>query len=147
MLEGSHGMPRDADAAVALLEEKVKDGDAEAMWMLGMCCEFGMGTYQDIARADQLYQCGAEQGSSTARLLMDELKNKNGRGCAQMDLAGKSQIKQRKQGFVPQKLRWTENNCCDDNAKVLASMLLMHVPLITLDLSCKINSFVRHVLI
>ena len=86
MLEGSHGVERDADTAVALLEEKVKDGDAEAMWMLGVCCEFGMGTEQDVARAEQLYERGAEQGNATAELLTDKLKNKNGRGCTQMDL-------------------------------------------------------------
>ena len=88
LLEGSHGVARDADAAVALLEEKVKDGNAEAMWMLGVCCEFGMGTEQDVARAEQLYNRGAEQGNATAKLLTDKLKNKNGRGCTQMNLAG-----------------------------------------------------------
>ena len=85
MLEGSHGMARDADAAVALLEEKAQ-GDAEAMWMLGVCCEFGMGTEQDVARAEQLYKRGAEQRNTTAKLLTGKLKNKNGRGCTQMDL-------------------------------------------------------------
>ena len=34
MLEGSHGMTRDAEAA--FLEEKMKHGDAEAMRMLGV---------------------------------------------------------------------------------------------------------------
>ena len=91
MLEGSHGMARDADAAVALLEDKVKDGDAEAMWMLGVCCEFGMGTEQDVDRAEQLYKRGAEQGNATAKLLADKLKNKNGRGCTQMDLEGEQE--------------------------------------------------------
>ena len=86
MLEGSHGMPRDADTAVALLEEKVKDRDAEAMWMLGVCNEFGMGTEQDVGRADQLYERGAEQGNATAKLLSYKLWNRNGRGCTQMDL-------------------------------------------------------------
>ena len=91
MLEGSHGMARDAEAAVALLEAKVKDGDAEAMWMLGVCCEFGMGTEQDVARAEKLYERGAEQGNATARLLTDKLENQNGRGCTQMDLAGEQE--------------------------------------------------------
>ena len=36
LLEGSHGMARDAEAVVALLEAKVKHGDAEAMRMLGV---------------------------------------------------------------------------------------------------------------
>ena len=93
MLEGSHGMARDADAAVELLEEKVKDGKAEAMWMLGVCCEFGMGTEQDVKRAEQLYKRGAEQGNATAKLLTDKLKNKNGRGCTQMDLEGEQEKK------------------------------------------------------
>ena len=86
LLEGSHGMARDANAAVALLEEKVKDGDAKAMWMLGVCCEFGMGTEQDVERAEQLYKRGAWQGNATAKLLTKKLKNWNGRGCTQMDL-------------------------------------------------------------
>ena len=34
LLEGSHGMTRDADAA--FLEEKMKHGDAEAMRILGV---------------------------------------------------------------------------------------------------------------
>ena len=54
--------------------------------MLGVCCEFGMGTEQDVARAEQLYKCGAEQGNATAKLLTGKLKNKKGRGCTQMNL-------------------------------------------------------------
>ena len=72
MLEGSHGMARDADAAMALLEEKVKDGDAKSMWMLGVCCEFGMGTKQDVDRAEQLYK---HWSRATAKLLTGKLKN------------------------------------------------------------------------
>ena len=75
----------------ALLEEKVKDGDAVAMWMLGVCCEFGMGTEQNVERAEQLYKCGAEHGNATSKLLTDELKNKNGRGSTQMDLGGEQE--------------------------------------------------------
>ena len=45
---GGHPQDGDADVAVALLEEKVKDRDAEAMLVLGVCCEFGMGTEQDV---------------------------------------------------------------------------------------------------
>ena len=87
LLEGSHVMARDAGAAVALLEEEVKEWGTEAMWMLGLCCEFGIGTEQSVKRAEQLYKRGAEQGSRTAMLLADKLKNKNGRGCTQMDLS------------------------------------------------------------
>ena len=45
---GGHPQDGDADVAVALLEEKVKDRDAEVMLVLGVCCEFGMGTEQDV---------------------------------------------------------------------------------------------------
>ena len=104
MLEGSHRMERDSDAAVALLEEKVEDGDAEAMLMLGVCCEFGMGTEQDVERAEQLYKRGEEQGNATAKLLTDKLKNKNGRGCTQMDL-GCEQENKRKAMILESNLR------------------------------------------
>ena len=87
LLEGSHGMARDAEAAVALLEAKVKDGDAEAMWMLGVCCEFGMGTSQDVPRAEQLYKRGRAQGNATANLLFF------GRMCIQMKLRGEQENK------------------------------------------------------
>ena len=99
MLEGSHGMTRDADAAVALLEAKVKDGDAEAMWMLGVCCEFGMGTGQDVERAEKLFERGAEHGNETAKLLTDLLKNKNGRSNTQMDSGCEQQNKSENKGL------------------------------------------------
>ena len=81
LLEGSHGMERDADAAVALLEEQVKDGDAKAMWMLGMCCEYGMGTEQDVERANQLYIRAAEKRNLTAKLLVGKLYDWKARSC------------------------------------------------------------------
>ena len=55
-LSGYCGAEVDANKAVALLEERVKEDDAEAMWMLGLCFEYGMGTEQDIERAETLYQ-------------------------------------------------------------------------------------------
>ena len=87
LLEGSHGKARDAKAAVVLLEEKAKNNDSDAMWMLGVCCEFGMSTEQDVARAEQLYQQAAQQQNTTAQLLLDKLKNWNGRGCTNMNLS------------------------------------------------------------
>ena len=140
MLEGSHGMARDADAAVALLEEKVKDGNAEAMWMLGVCCEFGIGTEQDVDRAEQLYKRGAEQENATAELLTKKLKNENGRGCTQMDLE-REQAKTNNSCISPfvKQLRFlTDHLSWPPVGETLASMLLMHVPLTTLNLDCKI---------
>ena len=79
-------MARDADGAVVVLEERTKDRDAQAMWLLGLCCEYGMGTEQDTQRAEQLFQQAAQQGDETAKLLVGKLNNKNGRGCLDMDL-------------------------------------------------------------
>jgi len=62
MLSGRGGAEIDPDTAVALLEERVKDGDIDAKWMLGLCCEYGMGIKQDITRALELYrQCDADE--------------------------------------------------------------------------------------
>ena len=44
-----------SNRAIALLEERVEEGDTEAMWMLGICNEFGLETEQDTERAELLY--------------------------------------------------------------------------------------------
>ena len=62
-LSGLGGCGVDEDGAVALLEERVKEGDDEAMWMLGVCNEYGRGTEQDIARAEMLYKQSRERGN------------------------------------------------------------------------------------
>ena len=88
MLEGRNGMARDADGAVVVLQQQVDEHhDAQAMWLLGLCCEYGMGTEQDTQLAEQLFQQAAQQGDETAKLLV-ELENKKGRGCLDMDLEG-----------------------------------------------------------
>ena len=87
LLEGSHDFVRNPDAAVALLEELVKDRNTEAMWMLGVCCEFGMGTEKDVDRTEQLYKNAAQKGNAAAKALAGKLVNWNGRGCTRMDLS------------------------------------------------------------
>ena len=62
-LSGLGGCEVDEDGAVALLEERVKEGDGEAMWMLGVCNEYGRGTEQDIERAEMLYKQSSERGN------------------------------------------------------------------------------------
>ena len=69
-LSGRGGVEVDADGAVALLEERAKEGDCEARWMLGMCCEYGVGTEQDIERAEKLYREYREGGNAVGDLLM-----------------------------------------------------------------------------
>ena len=73
-LSGVGGCEIDADEAVALLEERVKDKDAEAMWMLGVCNEFGRGCEQDISRAEELYKQSSDEGNEIGKILV---KNKN----------------------------------------------------------------------
>ena len=70
-LSGLGGVEVDEDEAVALLEERAKDGDSEAKWMLGLCCEYGMGTEQDIHRAELLYQQSKKAGNVVGRFLLE----------------------------------------------------------------------------
>ena len=88
MVEECHGAAREEDAAVALFEAKVKDGDVEAMWMLGVCCEYGVGMKQDAHRAEELYKSAAEQGNATAKRLSCELDDKKEFRRMEMDLEG-----------------------------------------------------------
>ena len=69
MLSGHGGADVDTKGAVALLEERVKEGDAEAMWMLGVCCEFGIGIEQDIERASKLYSQSKDRGNEIGEKL------------------------------------------------------------------------------
>ena len=83
-LSGRGGVDVDVDGAVALLKERVMKGDGEAKWMLGLCCEYGIGTEQDIERAEMLYRESYEGGNGVGEFLM-----KNGKG----DLRGVMKVK------------------------------------------------------
>ena len=80
-LTGLGGVEVDVDEAVALLEERAKEGDSEAKWMLGLCCEYGMGIEQDIERAELLYRQSSEGGNVVGKLLW---WNVGGRGSGVM---------------------------------------------------------------
>ena len=60
----------DVERAVVLLEESVGKGDDEAMWMLGLCCEYGIGTEQNNERAKLLYHQSNEAGNAVGVFLM-----------------------------------------------------------------------------
>ena len=62
-LSGRGGATKDEDGAALLLEERVKENDKEAMWMLGLCCEYGMGCKKDFERAKTLYKQSCDSGS------------------------------------------------------------------------------------
>ena len=67
-LSGLGGAEKDEDGAVVLLEERVKKGDDdEAMWMLGVCNEYGIGIEQDTERAGELYKRSCERGNEIGK--------------------------------------------------------------------------------
>ena len=80
MLSGRGGAAVDAKGAVVLLEERVKGKDAEAMWMLGVCSEFGIGIEQDIERASKLYGQSKEGGNVIGKNLVQNGKYERGSG-------------------------------------------------------------------
>ena len=80
LLSGYCGAEVDADKAVVMLEERVKEGDEQAMWMLGLCCEYGMGTEQDIERAETLYKQSRDKGSEIGSYLAENEGGERGNG-------------------------------------------------------------------
>ena len=86
MLSGRGGAAIDAKGAVMLLEERVKDRDAEAVWMLGVCSEFGIGIEQDIERATKLYGQSKEGGNEIGEnLVQNGVKYGRGSGYLRID--------------------------------------------------------------
>ena len=61
-LTGRGRVDVDVAGAIVLLEQRVKEGDGDAMWMLGLCYEFGIGVEQNEEQAESLYaqSCNAE---------------------------------------------------------------------------------------
>ena len=74
-LSGLGGVKIDAEGAVALLEERAEKDDDEAKWILGLCCEFGIGIKQDIERAELLYSQSGEEGNVVGGFLSENSKD------------------------------------------------------------------------
>ena len=79
-LSGCGGAEVDEDGAVVLLEEREKDKDVEAMWMLGLCYEYGMGVEQDLKRAEELYKGSSEDRSVIGKFLAEHGEEERGSG-------------------------------------------------------------------
>ncbi len=62
----------DVDGAVKLLEERVEEGDGEAMWMLGLCKEYGRGIERGIEGAEKLYEESKEAGNEIGEILVEK---------------------------------------------------------------------------
>ena len=74
------GVEIDEEGAVAQLEECANNGEGQAKWMLGLCCEYGMGIEQDIERAELLYQQSKEGGNVVGEFLLKNGKDERGSG-------------------------------------------------------------------
>ena len=87
MLSGLGGAKIEVEKAVKILEERVAAGDNEAMWMLGICKEYGRGTRQDIEGAEELYKQSSESGNEIGKIL--DWKGKEwGCGSGKMKISG-----------------------------------------------------------
>ena len=96
MLSGRDGVQVNKNEAVALLEERVKDKDYDAMWMLGLCLEYGMGTEKDTERAMILYRESYDQGNVVSQFLLNNGRGGRGTGTMKVEEGDLSyQIKKR----------------------------------------------------
>ena len=78
-LSGRGGAEVDVDGAVDLLKERCEEEeDGEAMWMLGLCCEYGIGTKQDIERARLLYEQSRRKKNIVGKFLLNNGWGRNG---------------------------------------------------------------------
>ena len=85
LLSGIGGAPLDAGTAVSLLEERVKDADDEALWMLGLCYEFGNGVEQDIDVAEKFYALSRYRGNVIGEFLDSNGDAIRGSGMIKLD--------------------------------------------------------------
>ena len=69
LMEGN-GVPQNHPKAVALLEDCVALGDADAMLMLANCCALGHGMEHNAERAESLICDAANNGNKEAACLM-----------------------------------------------------------------------------
>ena len=81
LLSGYGGVQIDEDRAFDILKERVKDKDVEAMWMLGLCCEYGRGCEASVEKAEALYKRSREGGNAIGVFLVENgERNERGSG-------------------------------------------------------------------
>ena len=81
LLSGCGGAEVDKERAVKLLRERVKEEkDGEAMWMLGVCKEYGIGCEQDLKEAEGLYEECSECGNVVGKFFMENGEDERGSG-------------------------------------------------------------------
>ena len=85
MLSGLGGATIEVEKAVKILEERVAAGDGEAMWMLGICKDYGRGIEKDVEGAEELYTQSSESGNEIGKILVKKGKEWGcGRGSGKM---------------------------------------------------------------
>ena len=87
-LSGYGGCDIDVDEAVVLLKERVKDKDTEAMWLLGLCYEYGMGCEQDLKQAESLYKQSKDGGNVIGKVFAENRSHIRGTGVMSVNLWG-----------------------------------------------------------
>ena len=79
-LSGRGGAEVDKNGAVAMLKECARAKDGDAMWMLGLCYEYGMGCEQDVEEAEKLYKRSSDGGNVIGGFLVENGKDDRGSG-------------------------------------------------------------------
>ena len=81
ILAGREGNNCEQGNAITVLQERVNGEDSEAMWMLGICYEFGIGVEQSLEQAELLYHQSRRGSNRIGRFLVDNVKvSKKGTG-------------------------------------------------------------------
>jgi len=79
-LTGSDGAEVDKVGAFSLLGERAAAEDGDALWILGLCYEYGIGISQDIERAGSLYLRSKRSKSQFARFLSENFETERATG-------------------------------------------------------------------
>jgi len=85
-LSGFGGCDVNVDEAITLLKKRVEEKDTDAMWILGLCYEFGKGCKQDLQEAVSLYKQSSDGGNEKGRLIY--MNDIGGRGTGVMIMRG-----------------------------------------------------------
>jgi len=72
-LLGLGGAVDDEVDPIELLEQRVKEDDSDAMWILGICCETGRDIDQDVKRAESLYEQSNSLGNKVGNIFRSNI--------------------------------------------------------------------------
>ena len=70
----------DKEQAISFLKKRSLKGDGEAMWLLGLCFEFGIGMEQDISQAELFYYRSGKAGDYVGEFISAHSQGGRGTG-------------------------------------------------------------------